>query len=76
MKEKILYIVATVISINDDDDLFGDIILVTENERHAKTIADAVKRGAPLPALDYSKLAAYDDCVYFQRTLGYVITTV
>lgn len=61
-----MYVVATVVHVNESS-LFGDIILITQDKRHAKTITYTVKEKRPLEGLDYEKLMAFDDVIYFER---------
>ena len=65
-----LHIVATVINTGPyEDDLIGDVILITPDEQHAKSICYSIKEKRPLPGIDYNKLVTFDDCFYFSRTL-------
>jgi hypothetical protein len=67
-KGQVLYIVATVVHTGESS-LFGDIILVTPDKKHARTIAYTVKEKRPVEGVDYKKLVAFDDVMYFERKL-------
>ena len=58
----------------DMDDFFGDIILITTNEKKAKTTTQIVKERRPYKSLDYTRLATFDDVIYFPRETEEVIT--
>ena len=64
--DKTFYVVATVIHVGKIS-FFGDIILITPDKRHAKTVTYTVKEKRPLEGIDYKKLAAFDDVMYFER---------
>jgi hypothetical protein len=69
---KEVYVVATVRHCNGEE-LFSDIILVTDNIRKAKIIKYQIKKRKPILNLNYDLLEAYDDAIYFKRTLNEVI---
>lgn len=64
-----LYVVATVKHIGDSN-FFGDVILITSDKAHAKTVTYHVKEHRPIPGLDYEKLVVFDDAMYFERELN------
>lgn len=64
-----LYVVATVKHIGKSI-FFGDIILITPDKKHAKTVTYHVKEHRPIPGLDYDKLVVFDDAMYFERELN------
>ena len=69
-----VYVVVTVRHPPVGDDSYQDIILITTDEKEARTIKYTVKERRPYPSLDYDKLAVFDDVIYFERELGKVIT--
>ena len=75
MKEPI-YVVATM---NDNGAsmqrglLYGDIILVTTDEKQARNVKYIVEERKPYPGLDYDKLLPFTHCIYFSRIKGEVI---
>lgn len=52
---------------------FGDIILITTDEQKAKATTLLVKERRPYLSLDYTRLAAFDDVIYFPRETEEVI---
>ena len=68
-----LYIVATILNQPDEGDVFSDVILITDDERQARTTKYQVKHNKHVPGLDYSLLANYNDVIYFERELNQVI---
>jgi hypothetical protein len=70
-----LYVVATIVRpVGNESDFFGDIILVTDNEKHARVTKHQVKARKPVPGLDYCCLVPFEDVIYFKRTLNQVVT--
>ena len=61
-----LYVVATVVHTGKET-LFGDVILITKDLAHAKTVTYHVKEHRPIPGLEYDKLSAFNDAMYFER---------
>ena len=61
-----LYVVATVVH-SGASILFGDVILITPDKAHARTVTYHVKEHRPIKGLDYEKLVAFDDVMYFER---------
>ena len=49
---------------------FGDIILITTDKKHARTVTYTVKEHRPLPTLDYGILTTFDDVIYFERKMN------
>jgi hypothetical protein len=52
---------------------FGDIILITKDEKKAETTTQLVKERRPYLSLDYATLAAFDDVIYFPREMEEII---
>lgn len=71
-----LFVVATISSLFDDEDYFGDILLVTNDEEKAKTLTEDYNNGKDIPKLNREHLVANDGkAVYFERTLNQTIIT-
>jgi hypothetical protein len=71
---KTVYIVATIQRAHvQGDDVFADIVLVTEDIAQAKTMKKIIKERRPYPGLDYNLLAPYEDVIWFERELGSVV---
>ena len=70
---KDLYVVTTINSNGNGDDMYSDIILITDDVRRAKVTKHQVQARKPLPGLDYNLLVAYTDVIYFRRTLNQVM---
>jgi len=69
-----IFVVCTVVHPSvEGDDSFGDIILITQDEKQARTIKHTVKNRMPFPGLDYSLLTAFTDVIYFEREFGQVL---
>lgn len=64
-----VYIVATVVFIKKSI-FFGDVILITTDKAHAKTMTYTLKEHRPLPNLDYNILTPFDDVIYFERKMN------
>jgi len=69
----VVYLVITIRCIPNDDYLYGDIILITEDEKQARNVCHIVKKRLNYPGLDYNKLVAFDDCIYVARKVGKVL---
>lgn len=62
-----MYLVATIIqNAPNGNDLFGEIVLITNDEQKARTLKYTIKERRPHPGLDYTKMIAFDDVIYFQ----------
>lgn len=74
-EKKHVYIVVTVVRFGDDD-VFGDIITLTDDEQRAKKIAKALEQRKNVRRLDgkgmlldYNQILPYSSATYVQRDI-------
>jgi hypothetical protein len=65
--------IVTTIKTFPNSQFFGDILLITQDEKKARIVKNQVKERRPYPGLDYSRLTTFDDVMYFQRDLEEII---
>jgi len=69
---KTIFIVATM---NDNGTsmqrglMYGNIILITENEKQARNIKYIIEQRKPYPGINYNKLLPFTHCIYFVREI-------